>query len=166
MHPAPPEASQTATSVDQTQQSLSPPTQHGLSDNEPRASGGTLSSDNPREPSHLLEDLDYLSVSSGGTQRGRSANAGRISSRDNSSQEGSPGSRIDEYERAHVQHRKRSDGIIFQIVPSATDKSRRVFIESFPNGTTNILCSEVLLTGLQRSSPISCPTCLRKLSPP
>ena len=137
MQPAPPEASQNATSVDLSRLP-SPLTQHGLSEIEQRASGGSLPWSSPRGSSSVPE-ADNLSVSSGGTRRGRSANAGRISSRENSSQEGSPGSRIDEYERAHAPLRKRSDGVIFQIVPSEKGKIQTLSIESFPNGAMRSL---------------------------
>ena len=161
MHPAPPEASNNATSVDQSQLPP-PPTQHGLSEIEQLASGGSLSWSSPRVPTSAPDEADNLSVSSRGTRRGRSANAGRISSRETSSQEGSPGSRIDEYERAHAQLRKRSDGIIFQIVPSAKGKIQTLSIESFPNGAMRYSRNELLLTQLQRSSLIFFPIFLRK----
>ena len=134
MQPAPPEALQNAISVNQAQ-SPSPPAQHGLSEHHQQASGGSRPASSPRVPCPAPDEADIVSVSTPATQRGRSANTGRISSRDNSSQEGSPGSRIDEPERAHAHFRKRSDGLIFQIVPSAKGKVPTVSIESFPNGT-------------------------------
>lgn len=138
MHPAPPEASQNATSVDQTQHSLPTPTQHGLPDIEQQASGGTLSTSSPSEPTPNLENtLDNVSVNSDGTQRGRSSNAGRLSRQHSSSQEGSPGSRIDEYERAYTKYRRPSDEMIFQVVPSTRDRPSKVTIDNFPNGMEN-----------------------------
>ena len=138
MHPAPPEISQIANSVDQLQHPSSH-AQHGLPHLQQPASGGTLPRSSPREPTPHLEDtLDGVSVSSGGTQgpeRGRSSNTGRLSRQHSSSQEGSPGSRIDEYERAFTKYRRPSDEMIFQIVPSAKDKPSQVSIEGFPNGT-------------------------------
>lgn len=138
MQSAPSESSQNATSVDQPQ-FPSPPSQYGLPDILHDASGGFLRADSPRRSESVLEDTDAASVSSSGTQRGRSSNAGLRSSRDNSSQEGSPGSRIDEYEKAHAQPRKLSDGMIFQIVPSAKGKIDTVSIETFPNGWSRFL---------------------------
>ncbi|OCT44782.1 F-box and WD domain protein [Cladophialophora carrionii] len=135
MQSAPPEVPQNATSVDPSQQTPSPPAQHGLSHNGQQASGGTLPRSSPREPAPTLDDTsDSISVSSGGTQRGRSSHAGRLSRQHSSSQEGSPGSRIDEYERAFTKYRRPSDEMIFQIVPSAKDKTSTVSIEGFPNG--------------------------------
>lgn len=162
MHPAPPEAFQNATSVDQLQLSSSPSTQHGLPNDDRRPSVGLLSASSPRELPPTLDDADNVSVSSSGTQRGRSANSRWISSRDGSSQESSPGSRIDEYERAHGQLRKRSDGMIFQIVPSARDKLSRVSIESFPNGGIPKLLVVDVTNISQRCSPIFSLTYPRK----
>lgn len=133
MQSAPSETSQNATSVDQPQVS-SPSSQYGLPDILHVASNGFLRENSPRVPESAIEDTDAASVSSGDTQRGRSTNSRRINSRDNSSQEGSPGSRIDEYEKAHAQPRKPSDGMVFQIVPSAKGKIDNVSIETFPNG--------------------------------
>jgi hypothetical protein len=84
--------------------------------------------------SDLEDTSDNFSVSSGGTRRGRSADVGRLSRQHSSSQEGSPGSRIDDYERAFTKHRRTSDEMIFQVVPSARDKHSNVSIQSFPNG--------------------------------
>lgn len=134
MQSAPSEVSQNATLVDQPQVS-SPPSQYGLPDTLHTASGGFLRENGPWVPDSVVDDTDTASVSSGGTQRGRSTNAGRIRSRDAASQDGSPGSRIDEYEKAHAQPRKRSDGMVFQIVPSAKGKIDTVSIETFPNGS-------------------------------
>ncbi len=135
MQSAPIEDSQNATSVDQPEQP-SPPAQHGLPHLEQSASDGTLLGSRLREPiPHSEDTLDNVSVSSGGTRRGRPLDAGRVSRQDNSSQEGSPGSRIDEYERAYTNYRRPSDEIIFQVVPSAKDKKSTVVIENFPNGT-------------------------------
>lgn len=140
MQPAPSEALQNATSVDQPQ-FPSPFAQHGLPVNVLQASGGTLSPSSPRAPSSVSDDIDSVSVASGDTHRGRHSHVGRISSRDDSSQGGSPGSRVDEYEKAHATQRKRSDGMIFQIVPMAKGKTQTVSMESFPNGAVESLFS-------------------------
>lgn len=133
MQPAPPEAFPNATPVDQPRPSP-PPTQHGLPDIEQQASGGRLLGSSARVPQPAPDDSDDVSSSSGGARRGRSANFGRMSSPERSSQEGSPGSRIDEYERAQTQSRKRSDGMVFQIIPTAKGKPQTISIEDFPNG--------------------------------
>ncbi|OQU94529.1 hypothetical protein CLAIMM_00878 [Cladophialophora immunda] len=155
MHPAPSEASQNATSVEPTQQLPSPSTQHGLPDVEHEASGGLPSTRSPSEPTpDADEPFDNVSVHSSGTQRGRSSNARWISSRDSSSQ-GSPGSRIDEYERAHTQYRKPSDGMIFQVIPSSKDKTSRVSIENFPNEVLTHILSHLPPETLSSMSLVS-----------
>lgn len=133
MQSAPSQTPPTATSLNQPQ-FPSPPSQYGLPDILHDASSGFLPENSPRVPESAVEDTDAASVSSSGTQRGRSTNTGLRGSRGNSSQEGSPGSRIDEYEKAIAQPRKLSDGMIFQIVPSAKGKIDTVSIETFPNG--------------------------------
>ncbi|KIW82234.1 hypothetical protein Z517_05261 [Fonsecaea pedrosoi CBS 271.37] len=155
MHPAPSEASQNATSVEPAQHLPSSSSQHGLPDIEHEASVGLLSTSNPREPTPDLEEsADNVSVRSVGTQRGRPSNTRWISSRDSSSQ-GSPGSRIDEYERAHTQYRKPSDGIIFQVVPSSKDKTSRVSVESFPNEVLTHILSHLPPETLSSMSLVS-----------
>jgi len=145
MQSAPSEISQNATLLDQPPVS-SPSSQYGLQGTLHAASDDFLRENSPRVPGSAIDDTDTASVSSGGTQRGRSTNAGRIRSRDTSSQEGSPGSRIDEYEKAHAQPRKPSDGMIFQIVPSAKGKIDTVSIETFPNGLFPIFYSTGVLS--------------------
>lgn len=131
MQPAPTEASQTATSVEPPQ-TLTTSIQHGQPDFQQRTPGRL-----PREDAWVSsvdrrDDTDVASVSSGGGSRGRQPNARRISSRHASSQESSPGSRVDEYERAHATVRKPSDGMVFQVLPSS--QSTNVPIQDFPNG--------------------------------
>jgi hypothetical protein len=164
MQPASTEASQNATSVESP---ATPPStsHHGLSHTQLQASDGNPSLGNLREPSAVFEDTsDALSVSSGGTRRGRATNAGRLNSRDNSSQEGSPGSRIEEYERASLRYRKPSDEMMFQLIPSDKNKPANVTVEDFPNGE-----QEARHTGLwssdnvQRCSLTSYLTCLQRL---
>jgi hypothetical protein len=133
MQPAPNEASQTATSVESSHRQPSP-SNHGLQEHPDPASGrlsagGRASSDPALPP----DDSDALSVSSGGTSRGRRLDLQRLSSRDDSSHSSSPGSRIDEYERKHAKPRRRNDGMIFQVVPG-TNASSSIAIEDFPNG--------------------------------
>ena len=134
MQSAPSEALPNATSVDRTQETPSP-SQHGFPHIERQASDGALSRSNLRESTQSTEgSLDNVSVSSGGTRRGRSTNAGRLSRQHSSSQESSPGSRISDYERAFTNYRRPSDELIFQVFPKVGDKSLQVSIESFPNG--------------------------------
>jgi hypothetical protein len=138
MQPAPTEASQNVTSV-QSPATPSSSSQHGLLLTQQQASDGDPLLGSLREPSAVFEDnSDALSVSSGGTRRGRATNAGRLNSRDNSSQESSPGSRIDEYERANPRYRKPSDEMIFQIIPSDKNKHANVTVEAFPNGKQEV----------------------------
>ena len=133
MQSAPSEVSQLASSLYQTQSS-SPPSQHGFPRSGQQTSGGSLYETSPRESSLVIEDTDSASVSSSSTRRGRSSNIARISSRDTSSQDASPGSRIDDYERQHARYRKPSDGGTFQVVPSTNPGPYRVSINDFPNG--------------------------------
>ena len=148
MQSAPTEASQTATSVDQS--SSSPAfTQHGLPDI-PLQASDTLFREDVRVPRvDRLDDNDAASVSSGGTSRGRQSHARRISSRHTSSQESSPGSRIDEYERAYATICKPSDGMIFHVIPNSTTSN--VSIQEFPNGLDLIYPLSQPLTYLKRS---------------
>jgi hypothetical protein len=131
MQPAPNEASKTANTVGSSQDQ-SPDPHHGLQDVDEPASGhlsagaGELRSTQPT-------DSDALSVSSTSTSRGRQLDTRRLSGRGDSSHSSSPGSRIDDYERKHAKPRKRSDGMIFQVVPSK-GKENGVAIEEFPNG--------------------------------
>ena len=96
-----------------------------------------------REPSTGSDDADTISVTSNHSRRGRRANAEWLSSRSSSSQEGSPGYRIDEYERAHKSLRKPPTGVIFQVVPSARDATSRTSVEEFPNGELSLACEDI-----------------------
>jgi hypothetical protein len=133
MQPAPTEFSPTATSVDFPNNPSH--SHHGLPDVPASASGSVPSRAEDAGLSPIPADTDAESVLSRATSRGRqpTANAGRLSRHD-SSQDSSPGSRIDEYEKAHANTlpRRPSDDMIFQIVKS--DKISNVFIQEFPNG--------------------------------
>ncbi|KAK4941484.1 hypothetical protein LTR10_018628 [Elasticomyces elasticus] len=154
MQPAPSEVLQNATLVEQPQ-FPSPSTQHGLPINVLQASGGTLSPSSPGAASSVSDDIDSISIASGETHRGRNSHVGRLSSRDDSSQGGSPGTRIDEYEKAHATQRKRSDGMIFQIVPMAKGKAQSVSIESFPNEVLTHILSHLPPETLSSMSLVS-----------
>lgn len=133
MQSASSEAPQTATSVEQTsspQISL----QHGLSIPDNQTSDSLSRVETVRESGHYFNDTDIASVTSDDVHRGRSSDIGRLSSSDGSSKESSPGSRIDEYEKAHARPKRPADGMIFQIVPTDKDKKSRVSIHDFPNG--------------------------------
>ncbi|EXJ84682.1 hypothetical protein A1O3_05352 [Capronia epimyces CBS 606.96] len=69
--------------------------------------------------------------------------------------EGSPGSRIDEYERAHAQLQKRSDGMLFQIIPSAKGKPQTISIEDFPNEVLTHILSHLPPETLSSMSLVS-----------
>lgn len=131
MQSAPTEASQNATSVELPQTST-PPSHHGLQEHDEPAFG-RLPAGAKELRSIPPDDSDAVSSSSGDTSRGRQLDFRRLSTRDDSSHSGSPGSRIDQYERKHAKPRKRSDGMIFQVVPSK-DNGNGVAIEEFPNG--------------------------------
>ena len=148
MQPAPTEASQTATSVESTH-TTTPPIQHGQPESQQQTPSHLFHEDVGASAIDRPDDTDAASISSGGASRGRQPNTGRISSRNDSSQESSPGSRIDEYERAHATVRKPSGGMIFQVVPSA--RSTNVSIQEFPNGMLLVPLCVCLLTFLQRS---------------
>lgn len=132
MQPAPKEASQNANTVELSQDQP-PHLHHGLQDLDEPASGH-LSAGARELRSAPPTDSDALSVSSTSTSRGRQVDTSRLSARGDSSHSSSPGSRIDDYERKHAKPRKRSDGMIFQVVPSK-DRDSNVAIEEFPNGT-------------------------------
>jgi hypothetical protein len=133
MQSAPHEAPQTATSLGTSQDPTSPP-QHGLPDRDEPASGH-LPAGAGELRSTTAADSDALSIASSTTSRGRRLDERRLSDRDDSSHSSSPGSRIDDYERKHAKPRKRSDGMIFQVVPNKDKgKEGNVGIEEFPNG--------------------------------
>ena len=146
MQSAPTEASQTATSVDSSQDP-STSSHHGLQDPEQQASDGLSRQETVRAPHEPApDDADALSVSSGGTSRGRQLDARRISNRTDSSQESSPGSRIDEYERAHTKVYKQSHGMMFQVVPTKDGQIAGVSVEEFPNGEHEAALQKMMLT--------------------
>ena len=129
MQSAPPEASQTANSVNISQES--PNNQHGISEN-PETSHGRS---DPRHVEEAAVDLpDDASVASSATSRGRRSNLRRMSS-GNDSQESSPGSRIDAYERANAVQRRPSDSMVFQVIPSTGNPGTSVL--DMPNGELN-----------------------------
>ncbi|RMZ76361.1 hypothetical protein DV738_g4962, partial [Chaetothyriales sp. CBS 135597] len=72
-----------------------------------------------------------------------------------SSQASSPGSRIDEYERAHGVVRKRSDGMIFQVVPNAAGTTSRISVEDFPNEVLTHILSHLPPSTLSSMSLVS-----------
>lgn len=136
MQSAPSEACQNATSVDQSQLP-SDSVQHGSPDNPEQVSGRLPDVAGDREPNPPPDDADAISVASNRSRRGRRANAEWLSSRSSSSQEGSPGYRIEEYERAHKSLRKPPTGVIFQVIPSVGDAKNRISVEEFPNGQSS-----------------------------
>ncbi|ETN41609.1 uncharacterized protein HMPREF1541_03545 [Cyphellophora europaea CBS 101466] len=100
------------------------------------------------------DDCDALSVSSGGTSRGRQRDLRRLSSRDDSSYSSSPGSRIDEYERRHTKPKKRTGDMIFEIVPSKHNQNG-VAIEEFPNEVLTHILSHLPPETLSSMSLVS-----------
>ncbi|KIW12840.1 hypothetical protein PV08_08027 [Exophiala spinifera] len=114
-----------------------------------------LHGSSPGVSSSISDDIDSVSLSSGDTQRGRPFDAGRISSRNDSSDSSSPGSRIDEYEKAQASHRKPTRGLIFQVIPSPKDKTQSVSIESFPNEVLTHILSHLPPETLSSMSLVS-----------
>lgn len=134
MQPAPSEASQTATSVNQSPANLSS-SQHGIQNHFEQAFGISPHGDNAREPEQPLEAADDHSANARDAQRGRTTNTRRISNREGtSSHESSPGSRIEEYERAHTKPQAGSGGLMFQVVPTAKGRKNGTSVDDFPNG--------------------------------
>ena len=161
MQPAPSEVSQTATSIE----SLPEPTrtfQHGLSPTDELASAGFSSAEVVRVSSTSADDADNASVTSTSTHRGRRFDTRRLSRSESSSQESSPGSRIDEYEKAHVTPRKPMDGMVFKIVPMAAGKQNRVSVLDFPNGMKYVDIVVIYTNKNQRSLLISFRTYLQR----
>lgn len=132
MQSAPSEVSQNATSVE-TFDNQSSSSEHGISIL-PDLASGRLPGGGGREPLLSPDDTDSASVSSGSTRRGRRSNTRRVSDRGRSSQESSPGSRIEEYEKLHQYGRKKSPPLAFQVVASGKDKTKGISIDKFPNG--------------------------------
>ena len=132
MQPAPTEASQTATSVDPPRHTDST-SQHGLSDPTVSASSH-LPRGEGRGSQQSLEDVEISSVSSSSTRRGRRTATRRVSDRDSSSQESSPGSRIQAYEKSNYYGRKKPQVVGFQIVSSSKPNKSLVAVDRFPNG--------------------------------
>jgi hypothetical protein len=133
MQPAPTQASQNATSVESSDNTTHVQ-QHGLPDARQPASGSPPPEDESREPGGPPTDPDAAPATGEEGIRGRQANVGRVNIRNDSSQETSPGSRVDEYERANAIPRRPSDGMIFQVVPNAQGKVSSISIQEFPNG--------------------------------
>lgn len=114
---------------------------HGLS---------TISSTSPDGPlderlysESAADDADNLSVTSAATGRGRRLNLRRMSSGQDS-QESSPGSRIDAYERANAVSRRLSGGMVFQLIPSTNADGTSVM--DMPNGIMFVPLFVTLLT--------------------
>ncbi|KAK5079165.1 hypothetical protein LTR64_002415 [Lithohypha guttulata] len=105
--------------------------QHGLSTTD-QFSDSRSQESAVREPTSIDDTPDDASVVSSATSRGRRANLHRVSTgRD--SQESSPGSRIDAYEKANTIPRRPSDGMIFQLVPSSGQPGSGVSLLDVPN---------------------------------
>jgi hypothetical protein len=136
MQSAPPEIPQNATS---SNRSHIPPTsiQHGSPQNPDEASSRLPDVADDGEPNARTDDADTISITSDRSRRGRGADAEWLSSRSGSSHEGSPGYRIEEYERAHKSIRKPATGVMFKIIPSTRDTTNRISIEAFPNGQSS-----------------------------
>lgn len=132
MHIAPPEPSQTASTVTPSQRQTQT-SQHGLHSAHHHISDSRHDDRLVGEQQPALDLADDASVASSTTGRGRRAYAGRMSLERQDSNDSSPGGRIDAYERANAIPRRPSDGMVFQVVPS-TNTSSDVTVLDLPNG--------------------------------
>lgn len=158
MQPAPSELPQTAISIENTSEPFIS-LQHGLSPTDELASAGFSSAEVVRVYSNATDEADNASVASNSTRRGRRFDTRRLSRSESSSQESSPGSRIDEYERAHASPRKPTDGMIFQVIPMVAGKQNRVSVLDFPNGMKYIRVATTLSDRMQRFLLMFSPIC-------
>lgn len=127
---APPEDSPNALGTIAHDSSSNP--QHGLQSVTGEPSDSFDDNRLVREVSGSTEPSDDASVASSATSRGRQAIVGRMNAR-NDSEESSPGSRIDAYEKAYATHRRPSDEMVFQVVPSS-GPATGVSLPDMPNG--------------------------------
>lgn len=155
MHIAPPEASQTAPSVQPLQDHTSA-SQHGLYPVHDQVSDGRPLERPEGEPSSAIDPSDDASVASSATSRGRRSDSRRMNNARQDSNESSPGSRVDAYERANAIPRRPSDGMIFQLVPSGRDSSD-VTVLDLPNGTKHPYDEDSSLTFLRGTNSHSLP---------
>lgn len=130
MQSAPPEILQTATTPGilrdnqpSTQDGFYPDGDTGLDGR----STGSLASET-HSSARTSDDVSSTTSRSGRTY------TRRLSRQDTSSEERSPGSRIDAYERAHFSSRRPSDGMLFQVIPSTDNKVAQVSLLDLPNG--------------------------------
>lgn len=144
MHIAPPEAFQTASS-EQSSQNQTSHNQHGTKFVDEQASDSHHDGRLVGEPIARSDTPDNLSVASSTTSRGRRSDPGRLSTNRQNSNESSPGSRIDAYERANAIPRRPSDGVVFQLVPSGKDSSDTTVLD-LPNGKRAVGQEKDLLT--------------------
>ncbi|RMD43794.1 hypothetical protein DV735_g1364, partial [Chaetothyriales sp. CBS 134920] len=154
MQPEPPEVPPFTTSLGAYQDPFQT-RQYGIAARHEPDPGSPRLGHGPREPGETTSDSDALSVSSSNATRGRQADTRGLSNRNESSQASSPGSRIDEYERAHGVVRRRSDGMIFQVIPSAVGTPSRISIEDFPNEVLTHILSHLPPSTLSSMSLVS-----------
>jgi hypothetical protein len=135
--------------------------QHGLRNDLEPSSSSSPPRDAIEDAVQQCGDGDTSSVSSGRSARGWKPNIRRLRSHDGSSQGGSPGNRIDIYERSHTSSKK-DGGLSFQVIPSVTGNNRHITVEQFPNGKSLVAPAKYYSHRLQRSLPISCRICLHQ----
>lgn len=133
MQSAPPEDPSNATSGNTTQDTSS-----SFHDGLPTFSDETCSGQPPSGPvvaesPSSIDAPDDASVASSSTSRGRAIGLGRMST-GHDSQESSPGSRVDAYERANAIRRRPSDSMIFQVIPSSGQSASNSNMLDMPNG--------------------------------
>ena len=107
--------------------------QHGLWNDLESSSTSPLPREAGEESPQQVGDTDTLSVTSGGSGRGRQSNIGWLKRHGRSSHEVSPVNRIEEYERAHLSS-KRDDDVYFQVIPCVKGVKSHISVEQFPNG--------------------------------
>lgn len=111
--------------------------QHGLQHGPEYASSSPATGEAERESTQSFTDADAFSVSSGESGRGREVQGGRLSGSERSSLNGSPGSRIDEYEKLNTRSQRRNAASTYREKPPIRRVSYdggRVLFDRFPNG--------------------------------
>lgn len=133
-------------SVNNLPSSSSTSTQHGLRHDLDPSSSPSLQREVGEDSPSPGGDNDTLSISSrgSGSARGRKSKIGRLRSPDRSSQGGSPGSRVELYEKSHYLSAKSDDEVLFKVIPSVNEVEHRVSVDHFPNGESRrvygVLC--------------------------
>jgi hypothetical protein len=135
--------------------------QYGLRNDLELSSSSSPPRDAIENAAQQCSDGDTSSVSSGISVRGRKPNVRWLRSHDGSSHGGSPGNRIDQYERSHTSSQK-DERVSFQVIPSVKGANGYISVEQFPNGKLLVAKAKYDSHCLQRSLHISYRTCLHQ----